>query len=421
MLFLVSTKVELQNKSAELLGALGVFLLNHSNGKGKGNQCGVDIEDVWDTCAYHVRSFIDSQTSRRCITSTKMRLRHILSAALVTPSAKQRDSEISNNVALTAAWSIHVLFSFITLSSSPSLSFFLHAPSLKLFFSLIGDAISNSNKDIRRAGEHGWKMLLWAFWRMYQTNDSDEIVRKAFKTVKQELRGGIGGLLVAILLYDNVLDGPDPQSGSRHDNEVGFGAAEAVKMALEVIGDMIQSSRKQIARDGIELLARLMASSGASASTIQRSPSIPAQWIPSHVLEQSFIDGRCLVAGLRVSLDASVSVPSEALRQLSDGEITEFWNPLAELWTSAVKRFLVEVLPDGEAGVKQLVSVSQYYCVIVLVKISSPCYVRIISCRFGIHCFYHKPSLLKVTSILQVSQPWQNALHISYLRFWKIG
>lgn len=362
MLFLVSTEVELQNKSAELLGELGMFLLNNSDitncGKGKGKRRGADIKDAWDTCACHVRSFIDSQTSHRCTTPTKMRLRHILSAALGAPSAKQVDSESPNNI---AAWSIHVLFNLITLSSSPSLSLFLHAPSLKLFFGLIGDAISSPKKDIRRAGEHGWKMLLWAFWRLYQTNGYNELVRKAFKTVKQELRGGIGGLLVAILLYDNVMDDPDPQSGSRHASEVGFGADEAVKMALEVISDMVQSSRRQIAHDGVKLLARLMANSGASASTIRSEPSTPVRWIPSHALEQFFIDGRCLVAGLSVSLDAGASLPSEALKQLSDREIMAFWDLLAELWTSAVKRLLVEVLPDGEARMKQQVFVSQSY------------------------------------------------------------
>lgn len=387
----MSTEVELQYKSAELLGTLGVLLLHHPNtanrGRGKGIQAEVDVGDVWEACANHVRSFIDSQTSRRCTTPIKLRLRHILSAALVTPTAKQGDSQGLNNSTLTAAWSIHVLFNLIILSSSPSRSLFMHASSLKLFFALVGDAISNPQKDIRRAGEHGWRLLLWAFWKLYQTNGSNEIVRKAFKTVKQELRGGTGGLLVAILLHDKVSDGPEHQSGSRSGSQVGYGADEAVEMALEVVGDMISSPRKLIARDGVELLARLVAIIGASASTIPSPPSTPAQWIPSHALELSFIDGKCLAAGLSVSLDASVPVPDEALKQLSDREIMTFWDLLKDVWISAVRRFLVEALPDNDAWMKQRVFVSQSQCFGHCLELIQPCYDRIISCRFGSHCY----------------------------------
>jgi hypothetical protein len=376
---------KLESQSGERSGCIQ----GKDNTRGEGQ---TDYVTTWYTFAMHVRAFIE-QSSRR-----DRRLVHVLSGALSAPTTTTTNSKAkvglgsngnpkpkhSTPSCTPATWSIQTLLILLILSTpslahthSHSLQYspFTHPRSLKLFITLIGEALNNRHrnsvrrKEVRKGGVGGWMGLVWAFGRFCAGGGKD-VEESAFRVVKQELRDGIGVLLVGVLLngwnrdHDHV-----PSSTSVSVGEGGSRSKESdkrsqeeeqrdrrVERALVVVQDMIKSERGSTTREGIELLMRLV--SGIGSSTVATTASYTA---PRRVLLDASFDGTSLTFGPGGD-EGVAGFTSEDVRQLTEGEVGRWWEVLMRVWEEGVERFLmvdVDTEEDRENG--KIVYVSFIY------------------------------------------------------------
>lgn len=412
--YLVSPSEELRWGAAEVLGVLCSHLVGaggESKGKGKGKQDGREMDhvDIWHTCAMHVRAFIDAQSSRRTtITTTTtmnsdIRLSHILSMSLATPppipthtpfvpsdaGSKLISTSKHQRLSLSrGGWALHTLLTLLILSTPPNptcsshsanaylhpQSIFTHPRSLKLFVTLFGEALAGRRTEVRRGGERGWRVLVWAFGRFCDRGRGDgsdegenDVEERVFRVVKQELGGGIGILLVGVLLNGcdgdeqeaccdgspmlgprsstrSVFSGTGSGSGPRSASESREGERH-VERALVVVGDMIRNERQSTAKDGIELLMRLV--SGIGSSTSPSTNAIQPWTVHSALPHVTTLD-----VGLSNPDGHGGGFGSEDVRQLTEKEVERWCEMLIHVWVGGVERFLredVRVLEGREA------------------------------------------------------------------------
>lgn len=327
----------------------------------KAKACGIDHAGIWDTSALQIRTFIESQYSRKCPIPKDLRLPHVLSNSLSS----------TGNSPSSPAWALHTLLTLLILSSSTIYSPFTHPRSVKLFVTLLGEAQQNGQRDVRKGGECAWRVLIWALERLYGGNGVEadmDVEERVFKVVKQELRGGNGELLVATLVNasSNSSRSDDAQSGSAGSAikcgvralASGSGSVDVViserrgciARALVVIGDMTRSGRKSTVKVAVEILTRLVSGIGSSTATTITSPSSHLQsWIPNHrILPHALFDGISLTEGLSTALGRCESVfKVEDVRQLAEEEVTRCWEALVELWEMCVEIYF------GDGGMSE--------------------------------------------------------------------
>lgn len=362
--YLVSPSNCLRFKAADVLGVFNTLLLGASDGDSQlpirknRKEAEINHARIWDLCATSVRSFIDLQCARRSTVPGEHRLLHILTTALSTSTNKLNSNPASHpaQAQSNAAWAIHTLLSLIIHSSSSSHSPFTHPRSVRLFIPLLGEAIRSRRKDVRRAGDRGWKVLVWSFWKLcYENADAerdDDMEERAFKVVKQELGGGIGELLIRALLQ-NGGEAEEVHSGSGLRSQALVGNLPSIRRALAVLSDMIQNSRKSVAKEGLELLSKLVNGIGDSVSLPQ-----PRRWSLSHALPRVLFTGLSLSTNLNVDSKPEDMFSIKNLRQLTEEEIECEWDTIMRSWVIGVRRFLVEEELEGEPEMRKEVSVS---------------------------------------------------------------
>ncbi|KAF7985574.1 hypothetical protein HWV62_3851 [Athelia sp. TMB] len=303
-----------------------------------------------ESCVLNVRSFIDAQCAGDAV-STSPRITAILSSALSKSRAKPLDAEIPGDKQHLPAskWALHILHALLVLSTSRRHSLYLHPRSIRLFVTLIGQALNSGNIEIRSGGEHGWKGLVWAFGKLcssaptplIQANkkgSKGDVERRAFEVVKQELGGGIGKTLVSTLLAQGL----DSVEGLlRYKKE----EADVVTMALEVVASMVSSESKATAKEGVELLVHLLSGVGStdlfSALSVSQALSTP---LPTNVDEFSS-------AGSVID-----AFQCDDPRLLTEHEIGHNWDALAEIWKRAAKTSLEESSAENEITVRNIIA-----------------------------------------------------------------
>lgn len=353
---IVSPSFDVRYKAADVLGSFCRILLdsNHYRISDRSQGSKIAHASIWDTCALQVRSFIDSHYSRKCTTPYDLRLPHVLSISLSSPH---------NSPPRTgSAWALHTLLTLLVLSSSTIYSPFTHPHSVKLFVTLLGEVLQNGHREVRRGGERGWMVLIWALGKLYHEKVEDmdmDMEERVFKVVKQELRGGNGEILVATLVNSRSRGASPTGSGSGVKFGTGIENVDVdseqrqVTRALVVIEDMIQSERKSIVKIAVEILARLLSGIGSSTSL-----SYQAQlWVPHRTLPHALFDGTSLTDGLLTALDKCDNAFNyESVRQLTEEEVGRCWDMLVSIWQKGVEKYLVHMEASGEGMAEMCVS-----------------------------------------------------------------
>jgi hypothetical protein len=391
---LVSSSAELRWDSAGVLGKVCVLFVCGCGDSGYGeDRDGKEIERMWDICAGHVRVFIDAYSSRR---NNAIRLSDVLSTALHASSDPDAISNLNLNSksalkskskhgrsGSSASWAIHTLLTLLLLSSPPATaaatklkSAYTHPRSLKLFVTLFGEALNSTRKEVRKGGVSGWAVLVWVFGRLggqgagVDEKEGEEldadVEERAFRVVKQELGAGIGVLLVNVLLSGcGIGTAMETASGSAVGGPRSTERRVGVGRVVVVVGDMIRSERKSTAKEGVEILGRLVSGIGSSISISPStstataiSSSRPQPWTPPCAL----CDGTLLTRGLGALLQGEqhhnsafgsdfglgFGSGSEDVRQLTEAEIGTWWEVLIRIWGEGVERFLLWVGDERE-------------------------------------------------------------------------
>jgi hypothetical protein len=174
----------------------------------------------------------------------------------------------------------------------------------------------------------GWQCLIWAFSRILpntgrmteSAQEGDYTRKRAFRVVKQELRGSLGAVLVSQILENKRED-----------------SASRVEEVLDIIGDMIDPQeasllRPPLPKEGASLLKQLVRSVGRSSSTAVCASvyfSLPRQLFDGSILD-------CKRDKLKTMLDPLNRVDLRLVKELTEDEMTRDWEGLLNVWKKCV-------------------------------------------------------------------------------------
>ncbi|CAK5284134.1 unnamed protein product [Mycena citricolor] len=154
-----------------------------------------------------------------------------------------------------------------------------------------------------------WRCIIWIFSR-FKAVGKDKA--SALRTVKQDLRGGLGLALVLTLLT----------------SQEAFGGLDPIAESLIVLKDLMSDRSRHLQLDGIGLLTQLLWPSDASSTGGSVELLVP-QLFDGSLLQASQSHAKNVVAALpRLELSQ--------LRRLSDAEILLHWESIAKRWTHAM-------------------------------------------------------------------------------------
>ncbi|KII86624.1 hypothetical protein PLICRDRAFT_177378 [Plicaturopsis crispa FD-325 SS-3] len=191
---------------------------------------------------------------------------------------------------------------------------FTTAALLKLVFPALSHACVHKQRAVRRACVGVWLCIAWAYGRLCMAGENANNIReKAFLVVKQEVSGGIGVALVAIIL--------------------GVGGDDCVEKALVVVGDMVRHAQDDIHRAGLALLCRLV-----TLASPQSPRSQGVKWDLNRIIPRALLDGRVLNG---VKIDEQY-VSTADVRALDDDEIKGHWEALVDMLALCGNRHLTE-------------------------------------------------------------------------------
>lgn len=273
--------------------------------------------------SHHVRSFIDSQSSKHKSVQTKARLPDIIMSALTA----NNPSHLNEG----PKWAISVISSMIILLDA---SLFSHPRSLKLILPSLAQTLVHQRHFIQSLQPSAWKLLVWAFSRITLESrvagDDDppipDTAEPAFLIVKQELGGGIGSALISALL------------GSADNDDMYF---KPVAKALGVIEEMVWGSCISKQNEGLSTLTCLLRSFGTSAKESQK-------WDRNSILDRALVDGSILQAKWdrpQTAITTSGEFKFDGVRQLSEGEIVQHWDTLLAIWIKGIYLILADRRP----------------------------------------------------------------------------
>ncbi|KAG5650105.1 hypothetical protein H0H81_000746 [Sphagnurus paluster] len=240
-------------------------------------------------------------------------------------SSKRKDS----------IWAVVVIACLIVLSDH---HLFLRK-TLRFCFTSFKPAFNHRRREIRALHTPIWRCLLWSFSRVpfdhtwlqpEDPNISDEnigIRGRAFRTLKEDLSYGKGVSLVEILLVSSGVDDRVDASGAN------------VARALLVVKSMILGEALSSSRDGLLVLHRLVSAIGTPNQGSTQSDDYSGCVHPSPDL----FNGTLLDAtseAFKGSVRAIAEVKIDCIRQLSEQEIVEHWDILAESWIIAMDQAL---------------------------------------------------------------------------------
>ncbi|KAJ7442618.1 hypothetical protein FB451DRAFT_1297037 [Mycena latifolia] len=277
----------------QAVNALGRFALATTSTFSTANSCHASISTM-------LLTFINSQTTQR---KSVLRLRNLVTSVLSSDNPSQS--------ANSPFWAVQLLASFVILLDG---SLFSTPHALKLTMQSLERLATHKQRPVSALHPYLWKCLVWVFSRFPMRDDRRDAV---FRTVKQDLRGGIGLALVLSLLDAAPNDGSCDTSDS-------------VAKVLVVVKDMLSSNHRLIQADGISILTKLLYT--PPPSTASAGPQT------LNILAPQLFDGTIVQAKNENVASAVRSLGQlhiSQVRQLSDSEILFHWNALADLWVCA--------------------------------------------------------------------------------------
>ncbi|KAK7048529.1 GLOBIN domain-containing protein [Favolaschia claudopus] len=258
-------------------------------------------------------TFINAQMSKSKSAQSQLPLRTLLTAALTARNP--------GHPADSPFWAVQLLASFVILLGDAEFS---TPNALKLTLQSLQQLAVHKQRLVHMLHPHVWKCLVWVFSRLpAPTGDAEDIRDPVFRTLKQDLRGGIGlALILSLLGCATTADTTDP-----------------VSKVLDVLADMIAHKDRLIQAEGIALLTQLLyAPSG---------PQPNAQ--PFNIWVPQIFDGSLLHSSRDSVITTIRSLPRlspNQVRQLTDPEILAHWDVLADLWVKATNISLGQEFPD---------------------------------------------------------------------------
>ncbi|KAJ7677482.1 hypothetical protein B0H17DRAFT_1182547 [Mycena rosella] len=248
-------------------------------------------------------TFINSQTTHR---GAVLRLRNLITTAL--------SSDNPSHPADSRFWAVQLLASFVVLLDD---LFFSTPRALKLTFQSLHHLAGSKQRLASTLHSQVWQSLIWVFSRIPIQDGADERRDAVFRTVKQDLQGGIGLALVLSLLD------AAPNDGS-------CDTTDSVTKVLVVVEDMLSHGDPLMQVDGISVLAKLLYTPVPSTGS-----DVPQTL---NMLAPQLFDGSMLHAkheSVSTAVRSMGHLHISQLRQLSDLEILRHWAALTDLWVRA--------------------------------------------------------------------------------------
>ncbi|KAF9441997.1 hypothetical protein P691DRAFT_779598 [Macrolepiota fuliginosa MF-IS2] len=283
--------------------------------------------------ASHTRSFIKSQAAKHKF-SQEGSIQDILSSAM--------KGDKGNKGPL---WASLVIACLICLADA---DLFVHPHSLKLFLSILAQATSHKRTYIRALHPHIWNCLVWCYSRLPLSTkdlragqDFTETRQRAFLVLRQELKGGI-----AIALVASLLSTPTPSATSKE-----------IALALDVVKDLLSSSKERQMREGIRILGRLVSGVGSSSTA---DPQNDVRDLSDIVIRDLFVGSFLdMEEDEMKALSGRLPGPDDRfIRPLAENQIRENWKELLQLWAHGVNR-TQSVNADSDRCEVQLLAIWQ--------------------------------------------------------------
>ncbi|KIJ62577.1 hypothetical protein HYDPIDRAFT_41726 [Hydnomerulius pinastri MD-312] len=223
-------------------------------------------------------------------------------------------------------WILTVLASLIILSG-PSL--FSNSRAMTFILQSLAMALTHKRSVVRALHPHAWKCLVWVFHQMLSgSRNTDSAVRSALFVVKQELGGGIGVGLAAVLLHS---------SGSSTDPE----RSQRLSQALSVIQAMARMDCKHTRQQGLALLQAMMR--GIGEAEIDSSSSTGMDCI----LASALFDGTITSTKwerLPAIIRSIHTFTTSYVRPLFKAEVSTHHETLLDIWKNYAYKPLKERL-----------------------------------------------------------------------------
>ncbi len=181
-----------------------------------------------------------------------------------------------------------------------------------------------------------WRCMIWAFLQIPNEDPVDgrpSLKEGAFNVVKQDPRGGAGACLVASLLH------LIPGHGTPTSHVV---SDRNLRWALVALKDLVSHHSQAIYDDGLALLGRLTSGIGVSAEH-STTWTDEKGWHPNDIVPKAFLSRHILKSDAKLfdaALEASQRFDASVVHPLTEGEIVDHWDTLAEIWTLAVEKEL---------------------------------------------------------------------------------
>ena len=268
-----------------------------------------------------LRSYIDEQYMKQHSSQT-MHLPGLVAGAF---------SAVSSSMTTVPSWAVVVLASLVVLSDA---SVFFHDRSIRFTILSLRYASNHKQQEIRTAHATVWRTLVWAFSRLSseliaqrrsaggKLGDLDVTRENVYKTIKQELKGGIGIALVTLLLESSDVEAPTD-----------------VSRALLIIRDMVAGENHTDPREAILLLNRIVSAIGTPLTTTAHDDD----WHVNIDVSRGLFDGTIIDASLgnlQIALSSLGDVKVDRVRQLSETELVHHWDSLISIWIKGVEKSL---------------------------------------------------------------------------------
>lgn len=281
-----------------------------------------------------LRAFIERRSSTQHPSQTQDRMKHL--SDLVIGAFMLSGADSSQARTRRPSWAVVLLASFIMLSDA---SVFFHAKSLRFVLGPLRYASRHQNTNICAAHAVVWRVLVWAFGRLTaaelgvrRQSDNGRLkmgdrLDAVFKTVVQEVKGGIGIALVTLLLGPGAGVGGD---GMRTERDVERG--------LVVVKEIVCGNAYADPREGVVLLSRIVGAIGTPPCVVG---VLGREWKRNVDPSRGLFDGTVGRAGLGelgTALSSLGGVDVQRVRQLEEDELVEHWDGLVDIWIEGVER-----------------------------------------------------------------------------------
>lgn len=214
---------------------------------------------------------------------------------------------------------------------------FSHPKSIRVVLDAMRYTSRHKVEVVRKLHTEVWKCLIWALSRILddaglQRESQEEwsarrdTYERAFKTLMQEVRPGVGLSLVSVALQE-----PPDMAGGKVDDFVDWNVGEA----LEVVKLFMKQREESLFLEGYSILSRWMSGIGSSDGNV---PALGA----FNFIQKPLVDGTWLRMNeeqLNAALNEIDPVDVSMIRPLTEAEINAHFQDLSDLWVFAGERF----------------------------------------------------------------------------------